>query len=373
MKIKEVKEMGKERLDPNVFFKELDPEKIREGYFSDVYFNRAKDILQGDGCHTKALMQVFQRNEAVVCGIDEAIAILKIGTGFYKNGEFVNCWDKLTVKTLHDGDKVKPFETVMTIEGDYSLFPHLETLYLGVLARRTKVATNVKRVVEAANGRSVLFFPARFDHPHNQTGDGYAAYISGSLGVSTDAQAAWWGAKGLGTIPHSLIAIYGGDTVKATIKFAEWAKKQKQEINIVSLVDFENDCVNTSLALAKALGKDLWGVRLDTSASMVDRSLWSQMRQFDPRGVNPQLVRNVREALDEEGFNSVKIIVSGGFDPVKIREFEEQKVPVDVYAVGSSFFKGTFDYTADIVMVDDKPCAKVGRKYQPNPRLETVK
>ena len=367
-------ETNKKRLDTDIFFKELDPRKTQSGWFSDIYFPRAKTILEEDNHHPKALMQVFQKNEAVVGGIDEAIASLKIGTGFFLVGDndFVNCWNEIEVKALYDGDEIKPFETVMTIEGDYSLFAHLETVYLGILARRTKVATNVRRVVEAASGKPILFFSARFDHPSNQTGDGYAAYKSGALGVSTDAQDAWWGAKALGTIPHGLIAAYGGDTVKATIKFAEWAEKQHEEINVISLVDFDNDCVGTSLAVARALGKRLWGVRLDTSGSIVDKSLWNQMLQFDPRGVNSQLVRNVREALDREGFTWVKIIVSGGFNPQKIKRFEEENVPADVYAVGSAFFEGKFDYTADVVLVNGEPCAKVGRKYNPNPRLEVV-
>jgi len=193
------------------------------------------------------------------------------------------------------------------------------------------------------------------------------------MGVSTDAQTAWLNAKALGTIPHGLIAAYNGDTVKATIKFAEWTEKQKEKIDVISLVDFDNDCVNTSLAVARALGKKLWGVRLDTSGSIVDKSLWNEMYQFDPRGVNLQLVKNVRNGLDDEGFDWVKIVVSGGFNPQKIKYFEEKKAPIDVYAVGSVFFEGKFDYTADVVLVDDKPCAKVGRKYNPNERLETVK
>src|SRR5256886_2380634 len=91
-----------------------------------------------------------------------------------------------------------------------------------------------------------------------------------------------------------------------------------------------------------------------------------------PTGVNPQLVWNVRRALDGEGFQHVKIVVSGGFTVEKIRQFEEQEVPVDMYGVGSSLFQGRFDFTADVVRVEGKPLAKVGRSYQPNPRLERV-
>lgn len=341
---------------------------MRDGLFSDVYFNRTKEILEQDGCHLKVLMQIFQKNDRItVCGIEEAISILREATGYFSDEEFIKCWNEIKVMALRDGDKANAFETIMTIEGDYSLFAHLETIYLGILSRRTMVATNVNRAVEVANGKPILFFSARFDHFLNQPGDGYAAHIAGASGVSTDAQAYLWNGKGIGTVPHSLIAAYSGDTVKATLKFTEWAKKQNEEIKIIALVDFENDCVGTSLAVANAC-ENLWGVRLDTSGLVVDKSIVGQMGQFDPRGVNPQLVRNVRNALDANGFDLVKIVVSGGFNCDKIARFEKRGVPADVYAVGSSFFKGNFDFTADIV----KPVFKVGRGYNPNPRLKIV-
>jgi nicotinate phosphoribosyltransferase len=264
---------------------------------------------------------------------------------------------------------VEPWETVLLIEGPYDAFAHLETLYLGVLARRTRVGTNTRRVVEAAAPKEVMFFPARHDHWLVQTGDGYAAHVAGAIGVSTDAQASWWGSQGVGTVPHALIAAYGGDTVLATRKFAE---RIGPEVRLISLVDFENDCARTSVEVARAVGDRLYGVRLDTSEMLVDRSLWGQMGTFRPTGVNPELVRNVRRALDQAGFSSIKIVVSGGFTVEKIREFERQQVPVDGYGVGSSLFQGRFDFTADVVLVDGKPCAKVGREYRPNPRLERV-
>jgi nicotinate phosphoribosyltransferase len=144
------------------------------------------------------------------------------------------------------------------------------------------------------------------------------------------------------------------------------------DMKVITLVDFDNDCVGTSLAVARALGPRLRGVRLDTSESMVDRSLAPHMGDFDPRGVNPQLVRLVRAALDAERFQHVQITVSGGFDPEKIARFEREQVPVDAYGVGSSLFGGRFDFTADIVMVDGTKVAKQGRWYRENPRLERV-
>ncbi len=364
----------KARLRPEIF--NLPVEKMRDGYYSDTYFNRARLILDRDGHHPTVRMQVFQRGDSVLCGIDEALAILQLCSGRRReDGTWEDGWRSLRVMALRDGDRVEPYETVLTIEGDYALFAHLETCYLGVLSRRTRIATNARDIVNAAGGKQVLFFPARFDHHLVQTGDGYAAYISGALGVSTDANAEWWGARGMGTVPHALIAAYGGDTVLATQKFAEYAD---DDVNVISLVDFDNDCAGTSVAVARALGSRLWGVRLDTSGTLVDKSIWNMMGTFKPTGVIPQLVFNVRRALDAEGFSHVKIVVSGGFDPQKIRQFERDRVPVDAYAVGSAFFSGAgqFDFTADIVALEDdgtwKECHKVGRPERRNAGLELV-
>jgi nicotinate phosphoribosyltransferase len=351
-------ETRRKRLPPEIF--DLPVEKMREGYYTDVYFNQAREVLLRDGRHPRIVMQVFQKKHAVLGGMDEAIAILKLCS---------DDWEELTVHALYDGDEIRPYETTMLIEGDYTLFAHLETVYLGVLARRTLVSTNVRRVVQAANGKPILFFPARHDHHRVQTGDGYAAHIAGAIGVSTDAQASWWGGKGVGTIPHALIAAYGGNTVLAASKFAEHADP---DVNIVVLVDFENDSVRTALEVARALGDRLWGVRLDTARTLVDRALWSEMGYFDPRGVNPRLVEKVRDALDAEGFERVRIVVSGGFDAERITEFEEKGVPVDSYGVGSSLIRGDNDFTADVVLADGRHSAKVGRRYIANPRLERV-
>jgi nicotinate phosphoribosyltransferase len=351
-------EQARERLSPEVF--DLPVEKMRDGWYTDAYFNHTRSALLADGRRPHVLMQVFQRKRALLGGMDEAIAILRLCS---------HGWDELSVAALHDGDWIEPWETVMTIEGDYTLFAHLETVYLGVLARRTLVSTNVRRVVDAARGKPILFFPARHDHHRVQTGDGYAAHVAGAIGVSTDAQASWWGGRGIGTVPHALIAAYGGNTVLAATKFAEFASP---DVNVVVLVDFENDSVRTSLEVARAMGDRLWGVRLDTSRTLVDRSLWDELGDYDPRGVNERLVRKVRAALDENGFERVKIVVSGGFTAERIREFEERNVPVDSYGVGSSLIRGDNDFTADIVLTDGLSSAKVGRSYRPSSRLELV-
>jgi len=388
--------------------------ELRAGYRSAVYFDRTRRILAAEHDDTEVTMQVFQRGDGVVaCGIDEAIAVLALGAGAptdqsaadqafadYLHARdrvrrsrlaggatylaavrqqveaevaFDRLWrpvqgDELRVRALRDGERVTAWEPVVELTGPYRLFAHLESVYLGVLARRTLVATNVSQVVDAAGKKPVLFFADRFDHWATQGGDGYAAFVGGAQGVATDAQAAWWGERGLGTIPHALIATFNGSTVAAVAAFA----RHIPDVPLIALVDFENDSVRTALECARAFGERLWGVRLDTAQTMVDRSLWHQLGEFTPTGVNPRLVWNVREALDGEGFGHVRVIVSGGFTAERIAAFEAAGVPVDSYAVGSALLKGDCDYTADVVLREGRPCAKVGRHHRPNEHLEPV-
>lgn len=400
----------KTRLPPHVF--DLPVHELRRGYRSDTYFWRSKMALERANLHPRILMQVFQKQNAIVAGIDEAIAILSVACGHFTDypeacnlfDEFVdlkkkgravygvdrteyerimrrkldlhedldslwhNGFSDLDLHALHDGDAVAPWETVMHIHGDAASFLHLETIYLGVLARRTRVATNVRRVVEVANGKNVLFFPARFDHWAVQGGDGYAAQIGGAHGVSTDAQGEWWGGKGGGTVPHALIAALGGNTVEAIRVFGQ----AYPSVNLVALVDFDNDCATTALECARALEDRLWAVRLDTSENMVDKSIHPRMGAMRPTGVIPELVETVRETLDRNGFEHVRIIVSGGFTPERIAAFETRKAPVDAYGVGSYFLSGGYDFTADVVETDGVACAKAGRQRRDNPRLQRV-
>jgi nicotinate phosphoribosyltransferase len=310
-------------------------------------------------------MQVFAKRAGLLGGIDEAIAILRLCSGEgARDG-----WPELRVRGLAEGDRIEPWETVLTIEGDYGLFAHLETVYLGTLSRRSLVMTNVREVVDAAGGKPILFFPARHDHWLVQTGDGWAAHVAGAIGVSTDAQASWWGGRGIGTIPHGLIAAYGGDTVAAARAFAD---RYAAQLNVVVLVDFHNDSVGEALAVADALGPRLWGVRLDTSERLVDLALQDDPAAERLTGVRPELAERVRAALDAAGHGHVKIVASGGFDAQRIAGFEARGAPVDSYGVGSALLRGSFDFTADVVELDGQPLAKAGRGLRPNPRLKEV-
>ena len=429
-----------ERLRPEVF--RLPVEKIRAGYKSDIYFARTKLILERDERTERVTMQVFQKHPStVIVGTDQTLALLHVGSGTYRDRaraerlflrylaaerrlytrwldlpalswaeyepiarevfdlshELASLWEPawrdLRVESLYDGEVAEPNEPVMRIEGEYAAFAHLETLYLGALAEGSRVATNTRDVVAAARGKPVIMFGARHEAHEAQASSGYAAYVGGAIGVSTDEQGEWWGSRGLGTVPHALIAVYGGDTTVATLKFDEYMNRAPDgvghltakgtpegHVNVTSLVDFHNDVVNTSLGVAHALGQRLWGVRVDTSESLVDKAVLDELRKRegvaasdDLRGVTPRLVELLRAALDDAGYGHVRIVASGGFDAAKIRHFEELGVPVDVYGVGSALVHGTgFDHTADIVRVNGKDLAKTGRRYLPSERLHAV-
>lgn len=339
--------------------------KIREGYYSAIYFNHAREILLKGKNLSRVTMQVFQHNEeSTLCGMEEVAALLKEAAGYWKGERWISQWKEFTVFALKDGDKIYAREPVLHIVGPYAYFAHLESLYLGILARRTLVATNVRAAVDAAHGKPVMFFADRFDYFQNQEGDGFAAHIGGASGVCTPAHASWWGGKPIGTIPHALIAINNGDAIESARQFA----KHFPKVPLIVLVDYGNDCVATALAVVSALKGKIHGVRIDTAKDMTDVSL----QPMTQKGVTPQLAQNVRKALNQSHYDKVKIIVSGGFTPEKIRLFENKRTPVDIYGVGSALLKGGNDFTADVVMVNEKPQAKKGRSYKANNRMHVI-
>jgi nicotinate phosphoribosyltransferase len=322
-----------------------------------------------------ATMQIFQKKESsILCGVDEVIALIAEYSGV--QDPVTQAWiagnTELSIKALRDGDVLNAKEPVMLIKGPYCLFAALETLYLGKLARQTKIATNVRNLVNVAGGKPIYFFGARFDDVETQRGDGYAAMVGGAAGVSTTAQAEYFEGVPVGTMPHALIAMFRGDTVEAAKAYV--SRYPDRPLSV--LVDYQNDSVNTAVAVANALGDKLYGVRLDTSENMKDKIFEGvdDSKNFPKAlyGVNPSLVREVRSALDAAGHDKVKIMVSGGFNEGKIALFEGMGVPVDSYGVGASLLEGSNNFTADIVEVDDEPEAKVGRGLGDTSRLETV-
>lgn len=349
------------------FWTEETINKIREGYYSAVYFNRTRQILLEDKNFKQVTMQIFQKkDDTTICGVDAISELFRETVGYYESGDWIDKHSDISLFSLGDGDSAQSLETVTHIKGTYAYFANLESVYLGILARLSKIATNTKNAVKAARGKPVLFFADRFDYFLNQELDGYAAKVGGVSGVATPAQAHFWDKEPSGTIPHALIAANDGSTVNAAKAF----EKNFPNTPLIVLVDFENDCVKTSLEVAKYFKEKLWGIRLDTSEYMVDKSLSQNGNKL--KGVNGELVKNVRNGLNAEGYEKVKIVVSGGFDSEKIEKFEKDKIPVDIYGVGSSLLRGNIDFTADIVEVEGKKIAKEGREMKPNKRLQVI-
>ncbi|MGI9090695.1 MAG: quinolinate phosphoribosyl transferase [Gemmatimonadaceae bacterium] len=365
---------------------QFDP-RMADGYYADRYFVLTANTVAHAGLDPIVTMQLFAKRAGVLAGIYEAIRILETQLAISPSTGRRYSLGDLTIDTLVDGDAIEPWEPVMHITGPYLAFAHLETDYLGVIARRTLIATNVRRVIDAACGKPVIFMAARHDDWRVQTADGFAAKIGGVASVSTDANGAWWGAGGVGTMPHSMIAAFGGDVVRATLAFTRFCRDTGLDVDIVSLTDYHNDVIGDSLAVARAMRDTfghgvLWGVRIDTSERLVDSSLAAEAVRFPERrlhGVSAELVRGLRTAFDQEDFGYVKIGVSGGFHVRKIELFEAAAVPVDFYGVGSSLLGhnngdadglvNNFDFTADIVRVDGRAESKVGREQRGNARF----
>lgn len=341
--------------------------RIKEGWFSAVYFLKTKEMAEKKLPNNHVTMQFFQKSSyAVLCGTDEAIALVHT---------FADNPKTLEIHSLKDGDKISPYETVLTISGAYQQFAFLEGIIDGILARRTSVATNVYNVVKAASSagkrKPVIFMGDRDDHFTQQAGDGYAAFIGGSTAQATHAMNEWWGKHGMGTMPHAMLQMFRGDILAATSAYHEMFP----EDDLVALVDYNNDVITDSLKVARAFGDDLKGVRIDTSRTLVDKYFLRNhhlMGTFDPRGVNPELIFALRKALDEEGFTHVNIVASGGFTEKRINHFEQLGVPVDMYGVGGSLLKINIGFTGDNVLLNGTREAKEGRRYRPNPLMEQV-
>lgn len=338
------------------------PDCIKDGFFSANYFLKTRKIVESNEPNHIVTMQWFQRREnAMLCGVDEAIALLHT---FAKNPE------NLEILALKDGDVIKANEPVLKVTGKYEDFGYLESVIDSILARRTSVATNVMEVLEVAKDTPVFSMADRQDDYLTQIGDGYATYVAGITRVSTDAQGLWWGGKGMGTMPHALIQICGGDVIKAADIYHNTYPNEK----VTALIDYNNDVITDSIKLAKHLGPVLGALRVDTSKSLIDHYFDDKdTNGFDPHGVCKELIFALREELDKNGFNYVKIIVSSSFSKEKIALWKSLNVPVDMYGVGTSFVNNTTcGFTGDLVMLDGKEEAKEGRGNYPSDRLEKV-
>jgi nicotinate phosphoribosyltransferase len=324
--------------------------EILSGDSADVYFARAESVLEREGLDPMVTMEVFTREDAVLCGIDEAKNLI---------GHVLAECDpaEATVEALDDGDRIAPKEIVLRIRARYRRFGLYETAILGMLAQSTGWATAARQCVEAAAPDPVVSFGARHVHPDITDVLDYAAIVGGCVGASTPAGARLAGLNPTGTMPHSLVLIFG-DTVAAAEAFD---RDLGADVPRIVLVDTFKDEAEETLRVAHALGDRLYGIRLDTPSE---------------RGrVTADLVKEIRARLDLEGFGHVKIVVSGGLTPERITYFKEQGSPVDSFAVGSYISGATpIDFTGDIKEIDGRPIAKRGRipGITESPRLKPV-
>ena len=356
----ELKKAGKISRLTNKTFKF--PKELGEGFYSANYFLKSQKIVKENLPNHQVTMQWFQRRDhSMLCGIDEAIAILHT---------FAIHPEELIIEALNDGDMISANEPVLKVTGKYENFGFLESVIDGILARRSSVATNVMEVLEVAGDTPVFSMADRQDDYLTQVGDGYATYVAGITKVSTDAQGLWWGGKGMGTMPHALIQMCEGDICKA----ADIYLKSFPDEQVTALIDYHNNVVRDSLIIARHLGHKLKGVRVDTSKTLIDHYFDDKdITDFDPHGVCKELIFALRKALDDAGFNYVGITVSSSFNKEKIEEWQKLGVPVSMYGVGTSFVNNmTCGYTGDLVMLDNKTQAKEGRSNYPNPRLKKV-
>lgn len=340
------------------------PKEIENGFYSANYFLKTRKIIAKHLNNHQVTMQFFQRtNHAMLCGIDEVIALINT---FAKNPKH------LKIYALNDGDIIAAEEPVLKITGRYEDFGYLESLIDGILARRSSVATNVYRIKKILGNKYSMFSMAdRQDDYLTQVGDGYATYVAGVDKVSTDAQGLWWGGRGMGTMPHALIQMCKGDVIKAAKLYHQTYPKEK----VTALIDYNNDVITDAIKLAKVLKKDLGAIRVDTSKALIDKYFEGKStKSFNPHGVCKELIFALRKELDKNGFRYVKIVVSSSFTLEKIKEWVKLKVPVDTYGVGSALVRNdTCSFTGDLVMLDGKPEAKVGRYNIPSKRLKIVK
>lgn len=364
----------------------FDP-RLAAGWYADRYFPRTVGALALDGRDPVARMQIFAKQPGVLAGAYEVLRLLE--TQLARHPETARRYSlrDFTIDTMLDGDAVDAWTPVMHITGPYIAFGHLQTAYLGILADRTLVASNTRRVIEAAGGLPVIAMAARHGDWRRQAADGYAARVGGAASVSSDAGGDWWGEEGVGTMPHDMVALYDGDVVAATMAYVRYRQQRDPAATVVPVVDYDNDCVRDAVRVADAVRAEhgegvLSGVRLDTSERLIDRSLIGDPDAWGREtltGVNETLVRRVRAALDAAGHERVGIWVSGGFHARKIRAFVEHGIPVAGFGVGSSLLGhgrgetdgmlNDFDFTADITAVDGRPESKTGRGNRANPRL----
>ncbi len=304
-------------------------EEIAAGLTTDIYFVKTREILDRMGrANTLVTAEIFARSGGVFAGVEEVRRLLAEVP--------VEVW------SLPEGEEFSAKEVVMRIRGPYGAFGVYETAILGILASSSAWATRAREAKRAAGDKPAICFGARHVHPAVAPVMERAAIVGGADGASCILGAKLAGMEPMGTVPHALFLIVG-DTVEAAVGYDTYMPPSSPRS---MLVDTFKDEVEESLRLAQAMGTKLESVRLDTPG--------------ERGGVTPGLVAELRAKLDLAGYSHVRIFVSGGLDPERIRILSE--AGADAFGVGSYISSAPpIDMTMDLKEVDGKPMAKRGR------------
>ncbi len=317
-------------------------EEIKKGETTDVYFVRTNEILQKEGLTEQRVVAEVTTGSlprdwdwAVLAGVEEAVHLME---GI-----------SVEVESLPEGSIFRPKDhrgtrlPVMALEGRYLDFSLYETPLLGLLCQASGMATMAARVRKGAGKDStILSFGIRRAHPVLAPMIDRACYLGGFDAVSSIIGARLLDLQPTGTMPHSLIVSIG-DQVKAWKSFNKYMPK---DVPRIALVDTYYDEKTESIMAAEALGKDLYGVRLDTPGSR--------------RGDFAEIIREVRWELDARGFDKVKIFVSGGLDEHSVGRYA--RAGADGFGVGSAVSSApAVDFAMDIVEIEGRPVAKRGK------------
>ncbi len=316
-------------------------EEIKRGETTDLYFVRTKKILKAKKMDAVRVVAEVTTNGlpdkwpwGVLCGIDELLKLFE--------GHSVDLYtmQEGTIFCHHDyyGNKVP----VAFIDGPYGEFCDLETPLLGLICHASGVATVAARLRRLAEDKLLISFGIRRAHPALSPMIDRAGYLGGFDGVSSLAGARKIGKEPYGTMPHALIVMFGNQ-VKAWKAFDQ---VMPRKVRRIALVDTYYDEKAESIMAVEALGKKLWGVRLDTPGSR--------------KGNFPEIVREVRWEMDIRGHKHVKIIVSGGVNDNNIVELVD--AGVDGFGIGTALSNApTIDFALDITELKRQPVAKRGK------------
>ena len=306
--------------------------EIKGAKTTDIYFLNTKEVLTKNHIDSEVVMEVFARELpenamwGVLSGVYEVAKLLErlpLDVWAFDEGSIF----------LADG-RGALYEPVMTISGRFRDFVEYENPILGLLSSSSSISTKASRFRVAAGDRQLISFGTRRVHPALAPLVERSCYMAGFDGVSNVLGGKLLGVEPSGTMPHALVQVIG-DQERAWRLFD---KTMPKGVKRTALVDTFWDEKTEAIKAFETLGKNLWGVRLDTPASR--------------RGSFRQIIEEVRWELKIRGGEAVKIFVSGRMseeDIVRLKDI------VDGFGVGTAVaYPPSIDFSAKIVEVREK-------------------